>query len=255
MFDPRLIFDLGAHDGKDSRYYLERGFKVVAVEAHPDHARVLQRAGSYPDLMVANRALADTALQKVKLYSSNRPGGETHSVHPHRVKDIEAAPIEVEATTLPRLFVTHGVPFYLKVDIEGSDIIAIRQLHEWHAKGEALPPYLSVELDADHPEEALEMFAHLGYMGYDTFRLINQRLVPTGAYGEGFTWGMSGPFGEDVFRGGCGYSLGEIAAWWFSNARMFKRDWFDLHCRLQGEGRALETYIQHHKDSDAPAHL
>ena len=31
----RLIFDVGAHEGEDSAFYLSRGFDVVAVEANP----------------------------------------------------------------------------------------------------------------------------------------------------------------------------------------------------------------------------
>ena len=30
-----LVFDVGAHYGNDTAYYLSRGFRVVAVEAHP----------------------------------------------------------------------------------------------------------------------------------------------------------------------------------------------------------------------------
>jgi FkbM family methyltransferase len=30
-----LIFDVGCHKGEDSDFYLKKGFRVVAVEAHP----------------------------------------------------------------------------------------------------------------------------------------------------------------------------------------------------------------------------
>jgi hypothetical protein len=30
-----LIFDIGAHRGEDTEYYLRRGFRVVAVECEP----------------------------------------------------------------------------------------------------------------------------------------------------------------------------------------------------------------------------
>jgi len=35
---PDLIFDIGAHIGADTAFYLQKGFKVVAVEAYPPHA-------------------------------------------------------------------------------------------------------------------------------------------------------------------------------------------------------------------------
>lgn len=32
----KLIFDIGFHKGEDTRYYLYRGYDVVAVDAAPD---------------------------------------------------------------------------------------------------------------------------------------------------------------------------------------------------------------------------
>jgi hypothetical protein len=32
---PDLIYDLGMHRGGDTQFYLEKGFRVVAVEANP----------------------------------------------------------------------------------------------------------------------------------------------------------------------------------------------------------------------------
>ena len=31
----RLIFDIGMYDGSDTRYYLNEGFRVLAIEANP----------------------------------------------------------------------------------------------------------------------------------------------------------------------------------------------------------------------------
>ena len=33
--EKNLIFDIGFHKGEDTKYYLEQGYKVVAVEANP----------------------------------------------------------------------------------------------------------------------------------------------------------------------------------------------------------------------------
>src|SRR5258705_4089288 len=32
---PQLIYDVGAHEGQDTAFYLKKGFKVVAIEASP----------------------------------------------------------------------------------------------------------------------------------------------------------------------------------------------------------------------------
>ena len=31
-----LIYDVGFHRGEDTEFYLAKGFKVVAIEAHPE---------------------------------------------------------------------------------------------------------------------------------------------------------------------------------------------------------------------------
>jgi FkbM family methyltransferase len=38
-----LIFDIGCHDGRDSKFYLKKGFTVVAVEANPSLCRQLKQ--------------------------------------------------------------------------------------------------------------------------------------------------------------------------------------------------------------------
>src|SRR5258705_12955233 len=35
MIDCNLIFDFGLHEGCDSRFYLNKGFRVVGLEANP----------------------------------------------------------------------------------------------------------------------------------------------------------------------------------------------------------------------------
>ena len=40
--DPKLVYDVGAHRGEDTAYYLHQGFRVVGVKANPsmaDHLR------------------------------------------------------------------------------------------------------------------------------------------------------------------------------------------------------------------------
>jgi FkbM family methyltransferase len=34
--DPKLIYDVGMHNGDDTAYYLLRGFRVVAIEPNPE---------------------------------------------------------------------------------------------------------------------------------------------------------------------------------------------------------------------------
>src|SRR5262249_55507349 len=61
--DRQLVFDVGMYDGSDTQYYLESGYRVVAIEANPTLAESARRrfadeikGGS---LTVVNAAIAD----------------------------------------------------------------------------------------------------------------------------------------------------------------------------------------------------
>ena len=57
-----LIYDIGMHEGEDSKFYLLKGFRVVAVEADPELCRVAaERLGQFTatgQLTIINRAIA-----------------------------------------------------------------------------------------------------------------------------------------------------------------------------------------------------
>ncbi len=46
MFERDLIFDLGLHEGGDPRFYLDKGFRVVAVEANPQFCDAARQANA-----------------------------------------------------------------------------------------------------------------------------------------------------------------------------------------------------------------
>ena len=60
-----LVFDVGLHRGEDTRFYLAKGFDVVAVEAMPDLARrAAEELRDYVDsgqLVIENVAIAEEA--------------------------------------------------------------------------------------------------------------------------------------------------------------------------------------------------
>ena len=57
----------------------------------------------------------------------------------------ELTTIEVETTTLGELVAAHGLPYYLKSDVEGADEFVIEQLETLSE----MPPYVSVEASGD----------------------------------------------------------------------------------------------------------
>lgn len=237
----RLMMDLGAHLGGDSGTYFSKGYRVVAVEAYPPLAEKLThnlKITTPGSLQVVCAAITPTGEPTNMFVSSVGDHGECHSIFQDRCKQPLAEMISVPGTTVVHLFREYGVPHYLKIDIEGADVVAIRQLKEWARGGHTIqqiwdegqiapyyditkstgkvPPYISVELSHTHPEEALEMMALMGYMGYDRFALVGQWYHQT----------------IDIDDISYDYTLAQVAAKWFSvSVAMLPGCWFDLHAR------------------------
>jgi FkbM family methyltransferase len=162
------IYDVGMNDGADTAYYLETGHRVVAVEANPDLAAAARRrfAREISDgrLVVVDAAISPGG-EPVKLIIAGADLGSS-SLNPERVSHLRpVGTMEVRGVTLTSLFAEHGVPHYLKVDIEGSDRLCILALTRAQR-----PPYLSFEVGAD----VHELIGHAAEVGYTRFKVIHQ---------------------------------------------------------------------------------
>ncbi|MBK5957041.1 hypothetical protein CCR97_02260 [Rhodoplanes elegans] len=197
--DRGLVFDLGLHEGHDTRYYLDKGFRVVALEANPRFCATAQASFAGRDCVVVERALASEADREITFYVRDDSTGWSSLFQDVAERDGRpSTAVRVATTTTSALFDTYGVPYYVKCDIEGADGIFVAQLV---ADGRA-PPFVSVEIDD------LEMAEQLRAAGYDRFQIVNQahlrlyrppnparegRYVPIAFHGK-----MSGPFGREL---------------------------------------------------------
>ena len=238
------IVDLGMHVGDDTFYYLTRGFRVVAVEANPELVnRGAERFSEYLQdgrLIIVNAALSDRA-GVCNFFVSNND--EWSSMDRWRAEAAGVANVvQVPTISLYELLVTvgNGVPYYIKCDIEGADVIFLRQLGALDRK--FYPQYLSAE------GISIEWLALLFVAGYENFKLVNQamirRYLPTIDFTingmskrHQFQPHSSGPFGDDIE--GNWLSFGEAAMRWLDFQRikdcdqnMVLDNWFDFHCKL-----------------------
>jgi FkbM family methyltransferase len=239
-----LIFDLGMHIGQDTEFYLKKGFRVVALEANPmltDMGAIRFRSEiKLGRLTVVNLGVGSHS--GVFPFFVNQSLSEWSSFDPEIAS--RGHPVEevlVETVTMRELFGVFGVPYYLKVDIEAYDGIAISGLEGLSP----LPTYVSVE------NGGAELFEALVSLGYADFKFINQSTIsdiscPVPAR-EGrtvehtFPFGSSGPFGEDT--PGAWLSAPDmrrrLEGYWrrFAAGQVDANveGWFDLHARL-GEG-------------------
>lgn len=203
-----LIFDVGMNHGADAAFYAEKGFDVLSIEANPasiDIAR--ERYKSYFDsgkMNVLNVALAEQD-GTLTFYVCNEESGKSTTSR-ELVGQLEHVgfsfkTIEVPCTHIGNILSDWGVPYYMKIDIEGYDIDLVRQLKDLGVK----PSYISVEVDIYKFDGLMKL---LKEMGYTEFQLVSQGSVPAQrepeAGGEGisisprFSLGNSGLFGKDL---------------------------------------------------------
>lgn len=162
-----LIYDIGMNNGDDTAHYLCRGFRVVAVEANP----VLAEAGTKrfaPEiadgrLTILNVGVAERAgdlpfwvCDANADWSSFDEANAARDDSPHHQ-------IVVPCRTFASIYDEYGVPFYLKIDIEGNDELCVRDLDPAR-----LPRYISLE------GRDIELLAMLRDLGYTRFKCISQ---------------------------------------------------------------------------------
>jgi FkbM family methyltransferase len=168
--DSRIIFDLGTNDGEDTAFYLKRGFNVVALEANPvlcDKGRQrFQNEISQGRLSLLNVAIADRPGQAkfyVNLENDHWSSLNAEWAGRDATKFKE---ISVECVTVRSLFAEFGVPYYLKIDVEGADQSVLEQLR--HV--DTLPLFVSVE-DCRLGFDYMRIMASCGY---NAFKLLDQ---------------------------------------------------------------------------------
>ena len=207
-----LIVDVGMHTGRDAEFYLRKGFEVVAIEADADLARAASErlAGWVESGQLTIREVAIAPHDGEVRFFAN-PGhddwGTINEELMHR-NERHGQPSEsrvVPAVRFERVLGELGrVPYYVKIDIEGADQLCLDAL----ASRELRPSYVSVETSLDSRREAERQFTTLRDLGYDAFKIVNQRLNAQYACPdpprEGefvevcFDTLMSGPFGEET---------------------------------------------------------
>ena len=165
-----LVFDIGANNGDDTAYYLRRGFRVVGVEANPEMVawceRRFQEEIRADRLVLLNVGLAaEEGVASFFVSEGNR--GVWSSLDPELASrgNLVARQIAVQARSLHGLMQEYGVPFYLKIDIEGADHLCLRDIDHTDA-----PAYVSFEAS----DGRLEDLFLLVRAGYTRFKLIDQ---------------------------------------------------------------------------------
>lgn len=210
---PDLVFDVGMHRGEDTAYYLRKGFRVVAFEAHPKLVDIAR--GRFADaiadgrLKVVSGAISDEATESLTFYTHSRMSS-WGTASPRRADRNEVMGPSVEVTVPTVDFAAclreQGVPQYLKIDIEAADMLCLEALSD--VEPAQRPRWVSIEAESEKWSGVVRQFDVLERLGYTRFAIVQQALIG-GRVGriatrDGrkipycFEVHSSGPFGDDL---------------------------------------------------------
>lgn len=171
-----LIFDIGANHGAKTSIFLSLGARVVAVEPDDSNQEILRemflryRLSPKPVILVG-QAVSDKSM--VDTMWIDEPGSAKNSFSRKWVEILKAdekrfghsldfgRQKEVQTTTLEDLVTTYGLPFFVKIDVEGYELNVLR--------GMKRPvPYLSFEVNLpEFRPEGLECVQFLRFLAPD----------------------------------------------------------------------------------------
>ncbi len=153
-----LIFDIGANEGFKSDLFLRMGARVVAVEPDETNQSILRerfasfRLGRKP-IIIVGKAVSDRSTLETmwidgpgsavntlsQKWASALNANKARHARGHSGLDF-ALQKTVETTTVEQLMSAHGVPIFIKIDVEGYELNVIRALQR-------PVPYLSFEVN------------------------------------------------------------------------------------------------------------
>jgi len=181
-----LIYDIGLFDGEDTAYYLFRGYNVVAVDANPlmvERARLrFSKEILAKRLTLINAGVSESEGTAI-FWISDSPEWSSFDKTIASRNGTAHRPVPVPTVPFSQLLGEHGIPHYLKIDIEGNDRLCVDAL-----RGTGLPLYISMEAECNGDSQALSdeqaaaTLELLSEIGYRRFKLVNQDgWIPVGS--------------------------------------------------------------------------
>jgi FkbM family methyltransferase len=227
-----LIYDIGMHKGEDTWFYLQKGFRVLGFEADPDlaqHCRVRfkdfihqGRLTVIEGAIVSPGSAAGGVIPKVRFYrnAENSVWGTVDKAWAERNARMGAPSrvIEVDAIDFVSIVQQYGVPHYLKVDIEGLDMICVAAFQLFRER----PNYISIESDKTSLGAIRRELSMLAGLGYDSFQAVEQSGIPDSQSPPNPA--REGKYAAHLFEHGCTGLFGaELESEWKSEDQILRQ--------------------------------
>lgn len=253
------------HKGEDTYYYLQMGYNVIAFEANPSLIEHCKNRFSY-EIQQGRLTIIEGAIVSKKIMagnsiifykSSNSVWGTVSKKWNERnlKKGAISEKIYVPIIDFENCIQEYGIPYYMKIDIEGMDIVCLNALYNFDTK----PIYVSIESEKVsfiNIKKEFQIFEDLGYLD---FKIVNQADVEklninshkgTQGFYHKFIFGSSGAFGEDINK-----------KWISKQKALFIYFWIFIGYKIWGDNskvknlyffKKLRTLISKHSNSTLP---
>ena len=240
----KIIYDFGANNGDNIKYYIQKSDIVIAVEADPKLCDIIKN--KYQNeilekrLFIENYIVTSGVSQNSELFYLHRERPLLNQYPKPDNKDLHNfKPVTLPSKNIIDIIKKYGEPYYIKIDLENYDHILLENLFINNIK----PPYISAE------SMTLNTFAILVYLGnYKSFKLVNgddvhlvykNKVIETlnGKINFSFPINSAGPFGNDV--NGSWYTI-ENFLFLLSKENL---GWKDIHCSSLDNPNKNENYL------------
>lgn len=126
-----IVFDIGANCGQKAAQFSARARRVICVEPDPSAVEQLKaRFGHRNDIVVIHAGVGAEACQATFYRMGPANPLNTFSRQWSDAQTSTATETSVEILTLDQLIASHGLPSYIKLDVEGYELQALQGLHQ-----------------------------------------------------------------------------------------------------------------------------
>lgn len=169
-----LVFDVGAHVGDRVGSFRRIGARVVAVEPQHALATTLKLIYGRDDRVAIEKVAIGRSEGEIEL-KINTANPTVSTVSEDFIKSSQGAPgwhgqrwnktVRVPMTTLDALIARHGMPSFIKIDVEGFEAQALMGLSK-------PPAALSFEFTTIQRDVAAQCVDLCAALGYTTFNAV-----------------------------------------------------------------------------------
>lgn len=164
-----MIFDIGMHSGEDTGYYLQSGYNVVAVEAEPTLCELVAKKYDAEvergQLTILNVGINETYGEFEFYLSSLHSEWNSFDIENASKGGGTATKVTVPCVPYRHLVEQFGIPYYVKIDIEGNDWLCLKEM-----KPGELSQFVSIEMAHSRADTDINRLYELGYRNFKIIR-------------------------------------------------------------------------------------